>query len=280
MPSRTTVECAVRMIVVAISSVIDWSAFATICSVTGSAERGGVLMRAPSRSSTSVPVAGVAAHAPARRRRRRSCRTRRRAAGPARRLRADRGPRAHRHLGASAAEPHPAGRVPVGHERVGDVERRSRRPTRRAPRAARRAPAPASRAGRARRRAPRARPRSAPAARERGTVDRARAAARPRSPSSGRRSGGRPSAPTPAPRARRTPARSSPSISSSSAATTAGSTASTSRWQERTSWNSGRAKRSPTALKRPATGGHEDRASRRGRRRARPRAPGRSRRRR
>src|SRR4249920_1767001 len=36
MPSRTTVECAVRKIVVATSSAIDASALATICSVTGS----------------------------------------------------------------------------------------------------------------------------------------------------------------------------------------------------------------------------------------------------
>src|SRR5207244_10048690 len=36
MPSRTTVECAVRWIVVAISSAIDASAFATICCVIGS----------------------------------------------------------------------------------------------------------------------------------------------------------------------------------------------------------------------------------------------------
>jgi hypothetical protein len=35
-PSRTTVECAVRKIVVAISSAIDASAFPTICIVTGS----------------------------------------------------------------------------------------------------------------------------------------------------------------------------------------------------------------------------------------------------
>src|SRR3954469_16080226 len=36
MPSRTTVECAVRWIVVAISSATDASAFATSCCVIGS----------------------------------------------------------------------------------------------------------------------------------------------------------------------------------------------------------------------------------------------------
>src|SRR3954453_23547817 len=52
MPSRTTVEWAVRMIVVAISSAIDCRAFATICRVTGSdagtiAPSGSAIERLP-----------------------------------------------------------------------------------------------------------------------------------------------------------------------------------------------------------------------------------------
>ena len=43
-PSRTTVECAVRKIVVAISSAMEASAFATIWSVTGSTRRSAVVL--------------------------------------------------------------------------------------------------------------------------------------------------------------------------------------------------------------------------------------------
>ena len=58
MPSRTTVECAVRMIVVAISSAIDWSAFATIWSVTGSVRHGESRLshRSPPARARAVAV--------------------------------------------------------------------------------------------------------------------------------------------------------------------------------------------------------------------------------
>ena len=67
-PSRTTVECAVRKIVVAISSAIDASALPTICSVTGSTRAPQSPSPAPGRAS---PVARVAPDRPARAGRRR-----------------------------------------------------------------------------------------------------------------------------------------------------------------------------------------------------------------
>ena len=55
MPSRTTVECAVRKIVVAISSAIDASALPTISCVIGSTRRGRSLQLAPGSSVDRSP---------------------------------------------------------------------------------------------------------------------------------------------------------------------------------------------------------------------------------
>ncbi len=155
------------------------------------------------------PRLEVAPHAPAAAERRRSCRTRRRAAGPPRRQ--------PRSTPASArARPRPCRRATCAASRRGRARARRRRRTRasptrrRAPRAGRHAPRPASPAGRGRRRAPRARPRSAREAPRAARGRPGRAAARPRSPSSARRSGGRPCAPRSAPRAPRTPVRAAP----------------------------------------------------------------------
>ena len=61
-PSRTTVECAVRKIVVAISSAIDASALPTICIVTGStavlATGHAPLARAARRAGTRAAPCG------------------------------------------------------------------------------------------------------------------------------------------------------------------------------------------------------------------------------
>ena len=78
-PSRTTVECAVRKIVVAISSAIDASALPTIWSVTGSTRVLVAIVAAPGRACRWPRRGGPTSRAG----RRRSCRTRRRAAGPA-----------------------------------------------------------------------------------------------------------------------------------------------------------------------------------------------------
>src|SRR5581483_4936569 len=89
-PSRTTVEWAVRKIVVAISSAIEASALPTTCCVTGST-RAAAVTRAPARASPSPGPAG-------------------------RSRRADRRPRAHRGVDGGAVEDGrapPAARAPV-----------------------------------------------------------------------------------------------------------------------------------------------------------------------
>ena len=236
-PSRTTVECAVRKIVVAISSAIDASALPTISCVTG--RRGLALGATASRSSTSAPSPSRRAVQPAARRR--SCRTRRPAAARARgsspsdeRLRTGTSRRSPSSSTCGVAD------APGGPAAVDEEERR---PARRAERGE---PQRADLDRRARLVAHAVQPlvlglEAGAQGRERGGVDRRRPAARPRCPSSGRRS------------ARRRSARHSPPSRPASAGASCGLelgeergrpprvAASTSSRQKRTSWNSGRA---------------------------------------
>ena len=181
MPSRTTVECAVRKIVVAISSAIDASALPTISCVIGST-RAACSCAAPGSASRSRRRGAPSSRAG----RRPSCRTRRPASAPAP-ARADRGARADRQLDRSppkyARRACRAGPAAV-------VERRAGRPrsTGRAPRAAARGSRSASRPRRGRRTAARARPRTPRSAPRRSGGP---PAARPRPPTSARRSAAR-----------------------------------------------------------------------------------------
>ena len=205
------------MIVVAISSAIDWSAFATICRVTGSdatvAWRSSVTIRLPLEHERRRSRGGAARSS--RPGRRPSCRTRRRAAAPPR---APAPIEARDRTGTSSPSPPSHIRRVACRSRTSGSATSNEGDAEDGPSAASRTARSSTGepGGRARRRAARARPRSALAAPRASCRSTGPAAARPRSPSSGRRSAGRRCAPT---RARRGPAnarRSTASISSRS----------------------------------------------------------------
>ena len=181
MPSRTTVECAVRKIVVAISSAIDASALPTISCVIGSTPVRGAHVAAPG-SSVSVATS------------RRTVQPGRTttvvsysstSSGPGSGALADRRARADGQLAEHRRSrvALPTGRQPSARREPVDGARRAR-----APRAAARGSRSASPPRRGPRTAARARPRTRRSAR--AQVDRV-ADARPRSPRSARRSAAR-----------------------------------------------------------------------------------------
>ena len=232
----------------------------TICCVIGSARRRATPQpsSAPARARASRSRRRAAPSSRAARRR--SCRTRRRAAARPR-LGADRGARAHRHvdrLGRRAEVGRVARRSRTSASATSS-ERRSRRGAEhREPQGAdldRRA-----RLGRARRRAARARPRSA---------RRSAASSAGRSGPAGQSTSMSQLWPAVAEvggaqplgrRGRRTRSASTASHLVEQRRDAARVDASASRWHERTSWNSGRAKSRPTALNSPASGGDERRS--------------------